>query len=95
MLVKYKYQTHSNCPRCGQSNEDTNHVIQCQGEGVRALWTAELTQLQEWMTKNKIHSEITELILDNLNHWRNNTRSSYKPSNSTLLLALQQQQRIG
>ena len=47
------------------------------------------------MTKNKIHSEITELILDNLNHWRNNTRSSYKPSNSTLLLALHQQRRIG
>ena len=40
MLVKYKYQTHSNCPRCGESSESTNHVLQCNGAGVQALWTA-------------------------------------------------------
>ena len=51
MLVKYKYQTHSNCPRCGESSEKPNHVLQCNGEGVQALWTAAIDDLEKWMKK--------------------------------------------
>ena len=91
MLVKYKYQTHSNCPRCGATQEKTNHVLQCKGEGVQALWNAELEQLKEWMDQNKFHSELTEAVLTNLHHWRDNTVSSYQPSNLLLQKALEEQ----
>ena len=96
MLVKYKYQTHSNCPRCGATQEKTNHVLQCtKGEGVQALWNAELEQLKEWMDQNKFHSELTEAVLTNLHHWRDNTVSSYQPSNLILQKALEEQEKIG
>ena len=88
-------QTHSNCPRCGDDKETTDHVLQCQGEGVQDLWTAELQQLEEWMTKNHFHTEITTSIIDNLNQWRDQTESKYEPSNHLLQLALQEQKQIG
>jgi len=30
MLQRWKYQEHSLCPRCGEQDETTKHVIQCQ-----------------------------------------------------------------
>ena len=95
MLVKYKHQTHSNCPRCGQDKECTDHVLQCKGEGVQTLWNTELHNLKEWMQKQQIHNELIEVIIHNLNTWRNSKQPTYQPSNSTLQTAIKEQDNIG
>ena len=95
MLVKYKYQTHSNCPKCGQDAETTDHVLRCKGNRVQDIWTTELQNFKEWMQSQQFHSEIIEVIIHNLNCWRENKQPTYIPANILLNKAVKEQRNIG
>ena len=84
MLVKYKYQEHDNCPRCGIANETTLHLLQCQSFGVQLLWDDEINKLQEWMHQQNLHPEIQTIITTYLQSWRTNIIPTYTPSNTIL-----------
>ena len=95
MLKRYKWQEHTKCPRCLQDNEDTQHVLKCQGADTAELWENEMKKLEEWMQEHNIHSEIRKLITLNLNKWCRGSHINYNPSNPYLQLAASEQEQIG
>ena len=80
MRVKYKYQKHDNCPRCGMANEKVSHRMQCKGAGVHLIWKDALQKLTQWMTQQCLHPEIRHIIIDHLQSWRTGYHSQYTPS---------------
>lgn len=95
MLLKYRYQTHTKCPRCGADNERTDHVLQCKGAETSTIWKDEIKKLQEWMISQDLYPELVTLIITELNNWRDNHTSTYTPTNQHLQQALTSQRRIG
>ena len=96
MLVRYKYQTHSTCPRCGQTQESTSHVLQCKDETACSLWDSELAKLQSWMIKQKVQPDLAKQLVLYLNAWKYRTpKPRVLPANSLLRKAILHQDRIG
>ena len=95
MLQRYKYQSHTRCPRCLQDGETPSHVFTCRGEGIQSLWEGELTKLSTWMQTQPIPLETTETIVNSLLHYRDPLIHIKPPSNSSLQRALQEQHQIG
>ena len=96
MLVKYKHQSHSRCPRCNTENEDVTHMIQCQADSAKAAWDAELKKLEAWMVENDGDPDMIQAIIGNLNAWRGEHPFPYTYyDNRSLRKALTQQDRIG
>lgn len=96
MLVTYKFQTHSNCPRCGMSHETTSRVLRCPSNEASHLWDKEIKKLKEWMLfKNKFQSQLAEHIVINLYAWKYWTPKSYiLPSLPLLRKAILNQDQI-
>ena len=96
MLVTYKFQTHSNCPRCGVSQETPSHVLQCPSESACLLWDKEIKKLQEWMNKNNFQPQMVKHIIHNLNAWKYRTPKLHTlPVHPILRKAITQQDQIG
>ena len=70
-LFLQSYQSHSNCPRCNLTNEDTSHVIQCEIVGATLLWEEEINSLQKWMENHGGDPVLTNTICGSLKSWRN------------------------
>ena len=70
-LFLQSYQSHSNCPRCNLTNEDTSHVIQCKDVGATLLWEEEINSLQKWMENHGGDPGLTNTICGSLKSWRN------------------------
>jgi hypothetical protein len=96
-LKLYKYQTHSKCPRCETDNEDTDHVLQCPHPDAKHSWDEAITKLEVWMTENKGHPELVELICLGLNSWHKNDRVplTYGILEPHLKTAWSQQRQLG
>jgi hypothetical protein len=96
MLVRYAYQKHSKCPRCGQNNETTSHVIQCRHPGAVNLWHTEVEALKSWMLSNLGQPELVSIITSSLLTWQSSSHGFLgTPSNDTLKKAVNRQQNIG
>jgi hypothetical protein len=96
MLQRYRHQNHSDCPRCGVSGETTAHIIQCQESGAKSLWRNGIKSLEGWMLDNQGHPEMTRIICRQLQNWQMKREDPHlTPSEGTLILACQQQQKIG
>ena len=96
VLVRYKYQTHANCPRCGLTPETTTHVLTCQDDSACKLWDDNVSQLEKWMETQGVFSEIAHHISQNLRSWKYGLRlQQHLPTNQFLREAIQQQDRIG
>jgi hypothetical protein len=96
MLVKYAYQKHSKCPRCGQNNETTSHIIQCQQHEAVNLWHNEILALRSWMLRTLGHPELVSIITNALLQWQSTSRGFEGiPRDQTLQLAVQRQRNIG
>ena len=95
-LHRYKFQTHSDCPRCGTTDETTDHVLQCKETSACELWDNEVRSLQLWMKKEKVLCRLSDIIIFNLNSWKYSIqRPNYLPSNIHLQRAILQQDSIG
>ena len=95
MLRRYRWQDHTRCPRCNQDNESTQHILQCQGDGVQTLLREEITSLEKWMEEHKCHSELTQLICTRLGDLCRQTCTIYHPSNQLLQKAMNEQRHLG
>ena len=94
MLVKYKYQSHDNCPRCSQPHKTTSHLLQCKGFGVDLLRNDEINKLKDWIETQNLHQEIQDIIIHFLQQWRNHKSPTFKPSNPILQAAMHEQRHI-
>ena len=96
MLVIYKHQKHSICPRCLADNETVEHVLKCQDAQATILWNEELDNIKKWILDNKGCPEMAEPIVAGLQAWRCNvpfdTHGTFSP---LLQTAITQQNRIG
>ena len=95
MLYRYKWQNHTQCPRCQMENETTTHVLQCNGQGTKNLWQKELASLNTWMIKYDIHSELRHSIIEYMDAWVHQDTPRYTPSNHILKQAIREQEKIG
>lgn len=96
MLVIYKHQKHSKCPRCNCDNETLTHVLKCSAPTAQQLWDDEMTNLQQWILDNKGCPLLAETIVTQLHAWHNNELPPQPSSSSPLLLeSIWQQASIG
>ena len=96
MLVKYRHQTHSRCPRCNEDNEDVAHILQCNHNSAKALWDQEVTKLQQWMIENDGEPNMVQAIIENINAWRSQyPYPATRYDNRTLRSAIRHQDEIG
>ena len=96
MLLRYKYQAHSTCPRCGASQESTSHVLQCNDDSACQLWDNEVDTLNKWMIEKKGQPNLAKVIVDNLHSWKYRLpKSNALPHCHTLRKAIIHQDRIG
>ena len=96
MLQRWKWQSHSECPRCGQDDESTPHILRCPDIGARAHWRACLHHLTHWMQTNNTCPTLTKWIVIRLNEWRTEA-TTRKPVDATPAVnqAIRDQDRIG
>ena len=95
MLVIYKHQKYSKCPRCNKDDETITHVLQCENVQAQLLWKEEVEKLSTWIINNKGCPELAHAITTSLNNWHSgsdNTSQTYSPS---LQAAVRQQNNIG
>ena len=97
MLKLWKHQDHSTCPRCGQENETTLHVLLCQEASASQRWKNALNSLDTWMTDNNAEPDMQEIIIKSLQSWRNWTTPPPSPGSDqvTLIQAMAEQNSIG
>ena len=65
------YYEDSSCPRCGASNEDFLHVIQCQDLDATTLWNKLFPKIEKWIRQNT-SEELGEATRQCLDCWREN-----------------------
>jgi len=73
MHLRRKYQDHSQCPRCGQTDETTQHIIQCQATSATTEWNIRITSLSNWLTKYRTNTSLHTAIRQRLQEWRNSS----------------------
>ena len=71
-MVEWKFWKNSNCPRCNQPNEDTTHVLRCNGQEAKAKWDDNIKELDEKMTELDTQPELQAALLLRLTQWRQN-----------------------
>mgnify|MGYP003460263465 FL=1 len=69
-MLRRKEWTHDTCPRCGEENETTLHVLLCQDPGATAQWKKSLDELNTWMKKHKTHPGIRAAVISHLKAWQ-------------------------
>ena len=96
ILRRYNYQSHSTCPRCGEPQETTAHVLQCKDESACILWGKEIDKLKNWMLSNKVNPTLCHQIIANLNAWKYKTpKNHHLPQHQILWKAILHQDQIG
>jgi len=71
-MVRWKKRLADQCPRCGLPREDKSHITRCQHESATKTWDDALTNLKEWLKTEQTDPQLIELLLTELNAWRNN-----------------------
>ena len=96
MLQRRNYQEHSLCPRCGEQDETTKHVIQCQAVDTRQRWKTGIKAIRQWFITTATNPDLQHAIFQRLEEWRDNKpRRPIHTSNRMLQEAVQQQDLIG
>jgi hypothetical protein len=72
-MHRWKFWSHSNCPRCGQPDEDASHIIQC--PDVTPLWTKAVEPLRLWMEKALTPPDVSAVVLEQIHAWRTSSPS--------------------
>ena len=84
-LQRWKWQPHSDCPRCGQPDEDVKHVLLCNEISAITLWNTSLAQLNQWLQDNDCEYEMKETICLSLQAWHNGSPLPPTQSGNPLL----------
>jgi hypothetical protein len=95
MLKIWKHQSHSLCPRCGQDNEKTEHVLLCQESSATQVWDKAVEDLDTWMSDNLTEPSMQEAIISGITSWRTTRNHHYIANNQILRQAILEQGTIG
>ena len=69
-MVKWKMQDDAKCPRCGQDQEDTTHVLKCSAAGADEVWQSNMQKLETTMIDLHTRPDLLEALMARLNQWR-------------------------
>ena len=70
MMKRWKKRPSAACPRCTSEIEDIDHVWKCQGEDANLVWDKSIADLRQWLSKEKTHANLADVICDRLSAWR-------------------------
>lgn len=73
MMVLWKKESETKCPRCDEEIEDATHVWHCQGRDSNTLWENSLDGLEVLMHEHHTDPLLVDIIVSRLNSWRNGT----------------------
>ena len=93
MMKIRKEWSHNKCPLCGQQEETTLHVLQC--TKASNIWNQTLANLRIWMEEQSTEPTLREVILTNLQKWRQATPSLSRHNKTAIHHSLLQQNDIG
>ena len=94
-LKIWKWQDHSHCPRCGQPDEDVQHVLLCNEISALTLWENSIIELREWLDTNNCDPEMNTAICKSLTAWHNGSPlPPVSTSNNLLRSAILQQDSL-
>ena len=96
-LKMWKWQSHSNCPRCLSPNETVEHVIRCRQTEATDLWDHSINELRAWLIANNCNTDMGITICNSLAAWHDDVQltTAQTPGNSLIQAARQDQRRIG
>ena len=69
VMVQRKQRINSSCPRCIHPEENTTHVLLCQGEGIIEHRQSALEEIHIWMKSVHTQSDIAYFIYKGLQAW--------------------------
>ena len=97
MLLLWKHQNHSSCPRCGENDEDTQHVLQCEQPAAKDKWKEAIEDLRVWMEAQEAAPDLSNAICKGLDNWKNNnpTLTRMYSFNPAIREAMIEQEGIG
>ena len=95
MLVLYKHQKHSKCPRCNADDESVTHVLQCPDARACQLWNEEIDALHTWIIDNKGCPELAHAVTTYLQAWHSGNGFPSNDYSEILQNAIREQNRIG
>ena len=58
MMNFRKSRVTNSCPRCGELDENTLHVLRCQSKPSRKTWKKGVRRLEQWMRQNRTRNDI-------------------------------------
>jgi hypothetical protein len=93
--LAWKFQSHSNCPRCPHPTENTLHVQRCQGHGADILWNESIKSFSSYMDKHKTHPGIKHALVYCLQQWRLQKRIDPFACTPAVRTAIRDQHKIG
>ena len=95
-LRQWKWQAHSNCPRCLLPDESAQHVLQCPHDESTRLWEKSIESLRTWMQEEGCHQEMSTAFCNALLLWREGVnRPLTEYTNDLVQEACRQQDCIG
>ena len=95
MHLRRQYQDHSQCPRCGQPDETTQHVIQCHSNSATTEWNIRITALSQWLTKHHTNTFLHTAILQRLQEWRTSAPRRGISGPAAIRITIDHQDQIG
>ena len=95
-LKRWKEQNHQKCPVCGFDGENTKHILTCPHPEAKTAWTKTISTLRKGLLQQSTSPEATEMIIENLNAWRENKPArNYNGPARDLREAIEHQASIG
>ena len=85
---------HSNCPRCGQHNEDAQHIIRCTAPPVIKGWEEAISQFTLNLEKDTDPS-LLRAIVQSLKVWKHSIPEYHLPYTDTIIKAIEDQRELG
>lgn len=77
-LTKWRQRETAMCPRCGLY-EDATHVLKCHGENADCVWETSLSSLQDWLESKGTDPDVSLLLIQLLQAWRDDTAPPEPP----------------
>ena len=85
---------HSNCPRCGQHNEDAQHIVRCTGPPAIKGWDEAISQFTQDLEKDTDPSLLLAIV-QSLKAWKHNIPEYHLPYTDTITKAIEDQRELG
>ena len=95
MLLRRKYNDHGRCPRCGEEDETTKHVLRCKDPRSTSQWRTGLTKLNHWMTRADTQPILQAAIIQRLKEWQENKPKGRIFAGNEITQAIERQDEIG